>query len=35
LGVVIARSLVEAHGGKLWLESQENEGTVVRFTLPC
>jgi len=35
LGLVIARSLVEAHGGKLWVESPENEGTVVSFTLPC
>jgi signal transduction histidine kinase len=35
LGLVIAGSLVEAHGGELWVESQKNEGTVVRFTLPC
>jgi signal transduction histidine kinase len=35
LGFVIARSLVEAHGGKLWLESQDGKGTVVSFTLPC
>jgi len=35
LGLVIARSLVEAHSGELWVESEENEGTVVRFTLPC
>jgi len=35
LGLVIARSLVEAHGGELWVESEENKGTVVRFTLPC
>jgi signal transduction histidine kinase len=35
LGLAIARSLVEAHGGKLWIESQEGEGTVVSFTLPC
>jgi two-component system sensor histidine kinase BaeS len=35
LGLAIARSLVEAHGGALWMESQEGEGTVVSFTLPC
>ena len=35
LGLAIARSLVEAHGGQLWVESQEGEGTVVSFTLPC
>lgn len=34
LGLAIAQSLVQAHGGRLWLESQESEGTVVSFTLP-
>lgn len=34
LGLAIARALVQAHGGRLWLESQEGQGTVVTFTLP-
>jgi signal transduction histidine kinase len=34
LGLAIARALVQAHGGKLWLESQEGQGTLVTFTLP-
>ena len=34
LGLAIAQSLVQAHGGRLWLESQAGEGTVVSFTLP-
>jgi signal transduction histidine kinase len=34
LGLAIARSLVQAHGGQLWLESQEDVGTLVSFTLP-
>ena len=34
LGLAIARALVEAHGGELWLESQESEGTVASFSLP-
>ena len=34
LGLAIARSLVEAHGGRLWLESEEGQGTVVKLTLP-
>jgi len=35
LGLAIACSLVEAHGGRLWVESQEGKGTVVTFSLPC
>jgi signal transduction histidine kinase len=35
LGVAIARALVEAHGGYLWLESQEERGTAATFTLPA
>jgi two-component system sensor histidine kinase VicK len=35
LGLAIARSLIEAHGGQLWVESQEGEETVVTFSLPC
>jgi signal transduction histidine kinase len=34
LGLAIARALVEAHGGRLWLESHEGQGTVATFTLP-
>ncbi len=34
LGLAIALALVEAHGGRLWLESTEGQGTVVTFTLP-
>ncbi len=34
LGLAIARALVEAHGGRLWLESEEGRGTVAIFVLP-
>ena len=34
LGLVIARSTAELHGGKLWLNSIENQGTTVAFTIP-
>ncbi len=34
LGIAIAQALIEAHGGKLWLESREGEGTTAHFTLP-
>ncbi len=34
IGLPIARKLVEAHGGKIRVESQVGQGTTVRFTLP-
>lgn len=34
LGLAIAKSLVEAHGGEIWAESQPGAGTQVQFTLP-
>ncbi len=34
LGLAIAQALVQAHGGRLWLESQEGHGTRAMFTLP-
>lgn len=34
LGLSIAKGLVELLGGKLWIESEENIGTAVYFTLP-
>jgi signal transduction histidine kinase len=34
LGLAIARAIVEAHGGRIWAESRDGEGTTVRFDLP-
>jgi len=34
LGLPISRSLVRAHGGELWVESQNGEGSAFFFTLP-
>jgi signal transduction histidine kinase len=34
LGMPIARSLVEAHGGRIWLTSEPGKGTTFYFTLP-
>ncbi|UCE00496.1 MAG: GAF domain-containing protein [Chloroflexota bacterium] len=34
LGLPISRSLVEAHDGQLWVESNVGEGSIFIFTLP-
>ncbi len=34
LGLHISRSLVQAHGGRLWVESHIDEGTTIFFSLP-
>lgn len=33
LGLAIAKRIIEEHGGKIWMESAENEGTTIFFTL--
>src|SRR5215208_2281668 len=34
LGLSIAKYLVEAHGGKIWVESEVGKGTTISFSLP-
>ncbi len=34
LGLVITKHIIEAHGGTIWLESEESVGTTFFFTLP-
>jgi signal transduction histidine kinase len=35
LGLYLAKAVVEAHGGRIWIESPPGEGTRVSFSLPC
>jgi C4-dicarboxylate-specific signal transduction histidine kinase len=34
IGLSISRSIIEAHGGRLWATERESGGTVFRFSLP-
>jgi signal transduction histidine kinase len=34
LGLPLSRKLVELHGGRLWVDSEVDRGSIFRFTLP-
>ena len=34
LGLYISKQIIEAHGGKIWIDSEQGQGTKVYFTLP-
>jgi signal transduction histidine kinase len=34
MGLSICRSIIDAHGGRLWAETNERRGAVFQFTLP-
>jgi two-component system, LuxR family, sensor kinase FixL len=34
IGLSICRTIVEAHGGRIWCEAGRDRGTIFRFTLP-
>ncbi|MCX5789443.1 MAG: PAS domain S-box protein [Elusimicrobia bacterium] len=35
LGLAICRRIVESHGGRIWIESEEGSGAAFNFTLPA
>ena len=34
MGLAISRTIVEAHGGRIWAENKNGGGAAFRFTLP-
>jgi signal transduction histidine kinase len=34
LGLAISRSIIEAHGGRLWVTPNDGPGATVHFTMP-
>jgi signal transduction histidine kinase len=35
MGLLICRSIIDAHGGRLWVEANEPRGAIFQFTLPA
>jgi signal transduction histidine kinase len=35
MGLAICRSIIEVHGGRLWVDANVPRGTIFRFTVPA
>jgi signal transduction histidine kinase len=35
MGLPISRSIVETHGGRMWLTPNNGQGVTLQFTLPA
>jgi len=35
LGLIITKEFVDRHGGRIWVDSEVDNGSTCNFTLPC
>ena len=35
LGLFLCKDFIEKHGGRIWVESETDKGSIFHFTLPC
>jgi signal transduction histidine kinase len=35
IGLSICRSIIDSHGGRMWVDANDPRGAVFKFTLPA